>query len=233
MRRTARPSLLAKTKKAEKKGKLPTKPPQLILDAPPSLSPPRSSLSFSLFLATMSATEAMCAARTCQTSATQSCGRCKVVKYCGRDCQRSHWKAHRDECADWAKLAENGFDLDDPEDAMQVRPQRASQRSGGGARKTERRERERDRHEAKVPAESVDLCPLRCPVCQNGRCAAALWSSRATCPVPSCRPRLRVCRGAGGKGEVGGGRREAAASWSCAAASAVSFSSASLFFFSL
>ena len=26
------------------------------------------------------------------------CSRCKVYRYCDRDCQLSHWKQHKDEC---------------------------------------------------------------------------------------------------------------------------------------
>ena len=42
----------------------------------------------------------MCGYEGCMKSgATQQCSRCKVVKYCSRECQRRHWKAgHREEC---------------------------------------------------------------------------------------------------------------------------------------
>lgn len=62
----------------------------------------------------------MCAARTCETKGTQSCAACRVVSYCGRDCQKTHWKQHKDECKTWTKLEKEGYSLADPEDAMKV-----------------------------------------------------------------------------------------------------------------
>ena len=35
----------------------------------------------------------------------KKCGRCKVARYCSRECQSSHWKAHKKEC----KSLENKF----------------------------------------------------------------------------------------------------------------------------
>mmetsp|Transcript_4089 Transcript_4089/g.9504 ORF Transcript_4089/g.9504 Transcript_4089/m.9504 type:complete len:269 (-) Transcript_4089:87-893(-) len=34
----------------------------------------------------------------CKTEATSSCSRCKKVWYCGRICQREHWKEHKPQC---------------------------------------------------------------------------------------------------------------------------------------
>lgn len=35
----------------------------------------------------------------CQSSDTSaSCGRCKMVRYCGKSCQRAHWKEHKKTC---------------------------------------------------------------------------------------------------------------------------------------
>jgi hypothetical protein len=33
------------------------------------------------------------------------CSRCKVVRYCGRDCQVQHWKEHKKECVDLSSLS--------------------------------------------------------------------------------------------------------------------------------
>jgi len=33
------------------------------------------------------------------------CSRCKVVRYCGRECQVQHWKEHKKECVDLASLS--------------------------------------------------------------------------------------------------------------------------------
>jgi hypothetical protein len=35
----------------------------------------------------------------CGATATCHCSRCTVVKYCSKECQRAHWKAHRPSCA--------------------------------------------------------------------------------------------------------------------------------------
>ena len=45
--------------------------------------------------------------RTCGSCQTQEqfrgdfslCSRCKKVAYCSKDCQKSHWKQHKKECA--------------------------------------------------------------------------------------------------------------------------------------
>lgn len=45
----------------------------------------------------------------CNKSSTvplQRCSRCKVVTYCGRDCQLAAWKAHRKECIPWERNKE-------------------------------------------------------------------------------------------------------------------------------
>jgi hypothetical protein len=42
----------------------------------------------------------------------QVCSRCKSVRYCNAACQRGHWKSHKKECKDLAKLFENGTDTD-------------------------------------------------------------------------------------------------------------------------
>lgn len=34
----------------------------------------------------------------CQVPAKQFCSACKVVKYCGAEHQRQHWKQHKKEC---------------------------------------------------------------------------------------------------------------------------------------
>lgn len=34
----------------------------------------------------------------CQVPATQTCSACKLVKYCGEEHQRQHWKQHKNEC---------------------------------------------------------------------------------------------------------------------------------------
>ena len=36
----------------------------------------------------------------------QKCGRCKIVPYCGTDCQKRHWVAHKKVCKATAALAE-------------------------------------------------------------------------------------------------------------------------------
>ena len=35
----------------------------------------------------------------CDKLGTMRCGKCKQVHYCGRECQRQHWAAHKQECA--------------------------------------------------------------------------------------------------------------------------------------
>ena len=34
----------------------------------------------------------------------QRCGGCRRVSYCSVDCQRSHWKVHKEDCKKWKKL---------------------------------------------------------------------------------------------------------------------------------
>jgi hypothetical protein len=39
----------------------------------------------------------------CQTSSTNAhCGRCKIVRYCSKECQRKHWKEHKLTCKPYA-----------------------------------------------------------------------------------------------------------------------------------
>ena len=35
----------------------------------------------------------------CSNLGNLRCGKCKQVHYCGRECQRQHWAAHKQECA--------------------------------------------------------------------------------------------------------------------------------------
>jgi hypothetical protein len=42
---------------------------------------------------------AVCSAPSCKDGgALKKCGRCSQVAYCGVDCQRAHWKTHKNEC---------------------------------------------------------------------------------------------------------------------------------------
>ncbi|KAJ3033304.1 hypothetical protein HDV00_006521 [Rhizophlyctis rosea] len=41
-------------------------------------------------------------------STLQRCGRCKQVKYCGRECQAAHWKVHKRSCRTFAILVDAG-----------------------------------------------------------------------------------------------------------------------------
>lgn len=34
----------------------------------------------------------------CQSPATEACGGCSSVSYCGRECQKAHWKTHKAHC---------------------------------------------------------------------------------------------------------------------------------------
>ncbi|KDR80410.1 hypothetical protein GALMADRAFT_242832 [Galerina marginata CBS 339.88] len=36
----------------------------------------------------------------CQEDGKSSCGECKLVSYCSKECQRAHWKSHRQDCKD-------------------------------------------------------------------------------------------------------------------------------------
>lgn len=40
----------------------------------------------------------ICQEPTCQNKGTQKCAECKRVYYCGVECQRLNWRAHRSEC---------------------------------------------------------------------------------------------------------------------------------------
>lgn len=40
------------------------------------------------------------------TTKLMACARCKKQAYCGRDCQKSHWKAHQKECVPVEKLSD-------------------------------------------------------------------------------------------------------------------------------
>ena len=42
---------------------------------------------------------ALCHSLSSATTILKSCGRCKVVYYCGQECQRQDWKAHKRVCA--------------------------------------------------------------------------------------------------------------------------------------
>lgn len=36
---------------------------------------------------------------------TKRCQQCQQAAYCGKDCQKQHWKAHKKECAQLANRA--------------------------------------------------------------------------------------------------------------------------------
>lgn len=40
----------------------------------------------------------VCAACGTKSDSCKACGRCRSVAYCDRDCQRAHWKQHKDAC---------------------------------------------------------------------------------------------------------------------------------------
>ena len=50
-------------------------------------------------------TKAICAAASCSKEATHTCSRCKVTKYCSRECQTQDWKegGHKTRCQRKAK----------------------------------------------------------------------------------------------------------------------------------
>ncbi|KAJ7066814.1 hypothetical protein B0H15DRAFT_794317 [Mycena belliarum] len=42
--------------------------------------------------------EVLCANGRCLKCATMTCGKCYLVKYCGRECQMQHWTSHKKDC---------------------------------------------------------------------------------------------------------------------------------------
>jgi hypothetical protein len=42
---------------------------------------------------------AACGANSSAGAAFKKCARCKAVRYCSKDCQRTHWPVHKASCA--------------------------------------------------------------------------------------------------------------------------------------
>jgi hypothetical protein len=43
-----------------------------------------------------------CSNPECGGIGPKRCSRCKQVRYCGRECQLAHWKAHKADCKRWS-----------------------------------------------------------------------------------------------------------------------------------
>lgn len=56
-----------------------------------------------------------CDAKDCETcNPLYRCSRCQSVYYCSKDCQRKHWKAHKQECAPVEEMRASFAVLDEP-----------------------------------------------------------------------------------------------------------------------
>jgi tetratricopeptide (TPR) repeat protein len=54
-----------------------------------------------------------CDAGGCSNHPSMKCGKCNMVYYCGRDCQKQHWKYHKSDCKTAVEKIQVQFDLND------------------------------------------------------------------------------------------------------------------------
>ena len=54
----------------------------------------------------------------CGTPSETKCARCKVSYYCGRECQKKHWKSHKKYCKQFLYETEQDEELQDDEDQV-------------------------------------------------------------------------------------------------------------------
>ena len=54
----------------------------------------------------------------CGKTSETKCARCKIIYYCGRECQRKHWRVHKKRCQTKLLETEPGEEVDDDEDEI-------------------------------------------------------------------------------------------------------------------
>ncbi|KAM0721496.1 hypothetical protein Q7P37_002420 [Cladosporium fusiforme] len=63
-----------------------------------------------------------CAQCATTPTAPKRCGRCKSVAYCNHECQKSHWKTHKKDCARLAQNAGQASEPPKPAEAAKPKP---------------------------------------------------------------------------------------------------------------
>ena len=57
----------------------------------------------------------LCGNEECRKKSNYTCSRCKLVKYCSKECQVFHWDNHKKECGKMNKLVKLGINQEESE----------------------------------------------------------------------------------------------------------------------